>query len=308
MTVNPSDSHTFILHGQTFSAESLAAGLYVTSTPIGNLADITVRALQVLGAADLILCEDTRVTRKLTRNYGIETPLRPYHDHNAEKVRPDIIARLSAGACIALVSDAGTPLISDPGFKLVRAAVEVGVHVTAIPGASAPLTALALAGLPSDKVLFAGFPPPKKGQRATFFNELRDVAATLVFFVSARKLEGVLSDIEVCLGDRPAVVARELTKFHEEVLRGRASELRRDIAARSSLKGEVTLLVAGRGEDEAADPAVLDAEIAAALEVSSVRDVAAELAAEHKLPRRQVYLRALEIARGETAGDTKDSE
>ncbi len=298
MTVNAPDSHSFVVHGHSFSADGLQPGLYVTSTPIGNLADITVRALQVLSAADLILCEDTRVTRKLTRNYGIETQLRPYHDHNAEKLRPEILAKLAAGAAIALVSDAGTPLVSDPGFKLVRDAAAEGHSVTAIPGASALLTALALAGLPSDRVLFAGFPPPKKGQRTTFFAGLRDVAATLVFFVSARKLESVLADIEAGLGDRPAVIARELTKFYEEVLRGTTSELRRQIASRTSLKGEVTLLVAGR--DGSAIPAAseLDAEIASALADASVRDVASDLAAKHGLPRRQIYLRALEIGKG----------
>ncbi len=298
MTVNPTDSHKFVIHGHVFSAESLAPGLYVTSTPIGNLADITIRALQVLGSADLILCEDTRVTAKLTRNYGIETPLRPYHDHNAEKVRPEVLGKLSAGASIALVSDAGTPLISDPGFKLVRDAVAGGLNVTAIPGASAPLAALALGGLPSDRVLFAGFPPAKKGQRTTFFTGLRDAAATLVFFVSARKLEGVLTDIEACLGDRPAVIARELTKMFEEVLRGSASQLRAEIASRASLKGEVTLLVAGRDETAAPGPEQLDTEIAAALATASVRDVASDLSVAHGLPRRQVYLRALEIAKG----------
>lgn len=275
----------------------LQPGLYVTATPIGNLADITIRALEVLSAADLILCEDTRVTGKLTRNYGIETPLRPYHDHNAEKQRPEILRKLDAGAAIALVSDAGTPLVSDPGFKLVRAAAAAGHHITAVPGASALLASLAVAGLPSDKVLFAGFPPQKKGQRSAFFTGLRDVAATLVFFVSARKLDSVLADIEALLGDRPTVITRELTKLYEEVLRGTASELRREVAARAALKGEVTLLVAGRGAAEVPEADDLDAQIAAALAGASVRDVASDIAAEHGLPRRQVYLRALEIAK-----------
>ena len=299
MAVNPPDSHSFVVHGHSFSAARLQPGLYVTSTPIGNLADITVRALEVLSAADLILCEDTRVTGKLTRNYGIETPLRSYHDHNAERLRPEILRRLEAGAAIALVSDAGTPLVSDPGFKLVRGAAAAGHQVTAVPGASALLAALAVAGLPSDRVLFAGFPPQKKGPRSAFFTGLRDVPATLVFFVSARKLESVLADIEAVLGDRQTVVTRELTKLYEEVMRGTASELRKDIAARSSLKGEVTLLVAGRGAAEVPEANDLDAQIAAALASASVRDVASDIAAAHGLPRRQIYLRALEIAKSD---------
>ena len=296
MTVNSDDSHVFFLGGHRFSAEPLAPGLYITSTPIGNLADITIRALHVLAAADSVFCEDTRVTRKLTRNYGIDTRLFPYHEHNAEKIRPKILGSLSAGAAIALVSDAGTPLISDPGFKLVREAVTEGIPVTAVPGASAPTAALVLAALPSDKVLFVGFPPPKKGQRTAFLEDLRDVEATLVFFVSARKLPALLEDIEACLGNRTAVVARELTKLHEEVLRGEIAALREMLAARTALKGEVTLLVAAPEKSESPDLMLLDEEIARALKTASVRDVASNLAALHKLPRRQVYLRALEIA------------
>lgn len=298
MTVKPPKKAAFYIDGHACSVPTLAPGLYVTSTPIGNLADITLRALQVLAAADLVLCEDTRVTRKLTQKYGIEAILRPYHDHNAEKVRPDIVNKLLSGSSVALVSDAGTPLVSDPGFKLVREATAQDIVVTAIPGASAPMAALAIAGLPSDRILFAGFPPPKKGQRQAFFQDFHDVPATLVFFASARAIAAVLADIEETLGDRPAVIARELTKLYEEVLRGDVSELREIVKTRT-LKGEVTLLVAGPPGTQEMDAGLIDLEITRLLRSKSVRDVAAELAKAHNVPRRQVYLRALEIARSQ---------
>ena len=285
----------FYIDGHACTAPALAPGLYVTSTPIGNLADVTLRALQVLSAADLVFCEDTRVTRKLTRKYGIEAILRPYHDHNAEKVRPEIVNKLLSGASVALVSDAGTPLVSDPGFKLVRAACENGVSVVAVPGPSAPLAALAVSGLPSDRFLFAGFPPARSGQRRNFLEGLRETTATLVLFCAARSLGAVLEDVEAVLGDRPAVMARELTKLHEEVLRGPIGELRRLIEGRA-LKGEVTLLVGGHEAAGAPDQDRLDAEIEERLRDASVKDVAAELAKAYDLPRRQVYERALELS------------
>ena len=164
--------NAYLIEGQRLSAPPLAPGLYITATPIGNLADISLRALQTLAAADLIVCEDTRVSRKLLQKYGIETPVKSYHDHNAERVRPEIVTKLKAGAAIAQISDAGTPLVSDPGFKLVRDAAAEGLAVTAIPGPSAALAALAVAGLPSDRFLFAGFPPAKKGARGRYFQEL----------------------------------------------------------------------------------------------------------------------------------------
>lgn len=297
MTASPHRPNTFLLEGHACPAPRLDPGLYVTSTPIGHLADVTLRALQVLAAADLILCEDTRVSRKLTQKYGIETPLRAYHDHNAESVRPGILSKLAAGAVIALVSDAGTPLVSDPGFKLVRAAVEQSIPVTSVPGASAPVAALALAGLPSDRFLFAGFPPPKKGQRETFFKSFLGLNATLVFFASARKLGSILAEIETVLGDRQAVIARELTKLHEEVLRGDLSELRAALAARPALKGEVTLLISGAQDEDQPDGDSLDRIIEQALQTDSVRDVASALAQALNLPRRQIYLRALELSK-----------
>lgn len=300
MTARPHASNSFLLEGRKCPVPPLDPGLYVTSTPIGHLADVTLRALQVLAAADLILCEDTRVSRKLLQKYGIETPLRAYHDHNAESVRPGILNKLGAGAAIALVSDAGTPLVSDPGFKLVRAALEHEIPVTSVPGASAPLAALAIAGLPSDRFLFAGFPPAKKGQRETFFKSFAGLNATLVFFASTRKLGAVLAEIQSVLGDRPAVIARELTKLHEEVLRGDVSDLQIQLAARPPLKGEVTLLVAGAQEQEHPDGDSLDRMIEQALQTDSVRDVASTLAEALNLPRRQIYLRALELSKSGT--------
>ncbi|MGI9413045.1 MAG: 16S rRNA (cytidine(1402)-2'-O)-methyltransferase [Hyphomicrobiales bacterium] len=290
-------SNAYLLEGQRVPAPPLAPGLYVTATPIGNLADITIRALQTLAAADLILCEDTRVSRKLVQKYGIDAPLKPYHDHNAERVRPEIVSRLEDGAAVVLISDAGTPLVSDPGFKLVREVAAAGLPVIAIPGPSAALTGLAVAGLPSDRFLFAGFPPAKQGQRSRFFREFATCQATLIFFVSAQKLGVILAELAEVLGGRDAVVARELTKLHEEVLRGDLASLARQIADRSSLKGEVTLLVAGPGRGAVVDQGALDELLSAALEQESVRDAARSVAEQLGLRRQQVYLRALELSK-----------
>ena len=295
--------NAYLIEGQRLSAPPLAPGLYITSTPIGNLADITLRALQTLAAADLIVCEDTRVSRKLLLKYGIETPVKPYHDHNAERVRPEIVTKLKAGAAIAQISDAGTPLVSDPGFKLVRDAAAEGLAVTAIPGPSAALAALALAGLPSDRFLFAGFPPAKKGARARYFQELAASPATVIFFVSAQKLSGILAEMAESFGERHAVVARELTKLHEEVLRGDLVSLQQEIMERSSLKGEVTLLVSGAERNAEVPPEALDELLATALEEQSVRDAARSVSEQLGLTRQQVYPRALEIAKARREGD-----
>src|SRR5438270_817351 len=203
----------YILNGQPIAAPALAGGLYLVATPIGNLRDVTLRALEVLAAADLIACEDTRVTRKLLDHYGITAPLTPYHDHNAATARPKLLARLAAGAAVALVSDAGTPLVSDPGFKLVRAACEAGHAVTALPGPSAVLAALAVAGLPTDRFLFEGFLPPKQAQRRSRIAELARIPATLVLFESGPRIAAALADLADGLGAREAAVCRELTKL-----------------------------------------------------------------------------------------------
>jgi 16S rRNA (cytidine1402-2'-O)-methyltransferase len=225
----------YLLNGQSAIAPALAGGLHLVATPIGNLRDITIRALEVLAAADLIACEDTRVTRKLLDHYGISTPLTPYHDHNAAEARPKLIARLGQDAAIALVSDAGTPLVSDPGYKLVRAAQDAGIAVTALPGASAVLAALGVAGLPSDRFFFEGFLPAKEAARRARIAELKRIPATLVLFESGPRIGAALADLAEGLGVRAAATCRELTKLHEEVRRGDlATQAPRHAASSSS--------------------------------------------------------------------------
>lgn len=277
----------------------LAPGLYLVATPIGNLADITLRALAVLRAADLIACEDTRVSDTLLRRYGIATPRRAYHEHNAERQRPRLLARLAAGAAIALISDAGTPLVSDPGFKLARAAIAAGVPVTALPGPSAPLAALVLSGLPSDRFLFAGFLPAKTTARRRTLAELAAVPASLVLLETAPRLAAALADMAAALGDRPAAVARELTKLHEEVRRGRLGELAAHYRTAGPPKGELVVVIA---PPEAAAPApdAIDAALDAALVRMSLKDATLAVAQSLGLPRRTVYARALARA-GRTA-------
>ncbi len=218
--------------GAPIEAAKPPGGLYLVATPIGNLADISLRALEVLAGCDVIACEDTRVTRKLTERYGIETPLTPYHEHNAAEARPKILARLARGEAVALVSDAGTPLISDPGYKLVRAAQDAGHAVTAIPGASSVLTALNVAGLPTDRFFFEGFLPPKQAARQKRIAALGAIPATLVLFESGPRLAATLADLAEGLGPRAAAICRELTKLHEEVRRGDSGEPRARLRAR----------------------------------------------------------------------------
>lgn len=279
--------------GETESSK-LAPGLYLVATPIGNLADVTLRALAVLRGADAILCEDTRVTAKLLARYGIATTARPYHDHNAERVRPAILARLKAGAVLALVSDAGTPLVSDPGYKLVRAALADGIAVTAVPGPSAALAALLSSGLPPDRFLFAGFLPAKTAARRRALDELKAVAATLVFFESAPRLAECLADMVEILGSRPAAVARELTKLHEEVRRGDLAALAAHYRAAGPPKGELVLVI-GPPAQTAASEAELDRALGTALARKSLRAAVAEVAAATGARRRHVYARALAL-------------
>jgi 16S rRNA (cytidine1402-2'-O)-methyltransferase len=273
------------------------SGLIVVATPIGNLGDITLRALDALRAVDLILCEDSRVTAKLARAHGIATPFFAYHEHNADRVRPALIERLKHGESMALVSDAGTPLVSDPGYKLVRACHDAGIAVTVAPGASAVLGALVVAGLPTDRFFFAGFLPPKRAGRRGALSALVAVPGTLVFFESPRRLGESLADMADVLGDRPAAVVRELTKLYEEVRRGGLAELAAAYGAAEPPKGEIVVVVGARdgaGEMPAAD--ALDRALEAALERLSVRDATAEVAAALGVPRRQVYERALALA------------
>ncbi|MDE2161643.1 MAG: 16S rRNA (cytidine(1402)-2'-O)-methyltransferase [Alphaproteobacteria bacterium] len=273
-------------------AGDMAPGLYVTSTPIGNARDMTLRALDVLEGADLIAAEDTRVTAKLLAIYAIAKPVIAYNDHNAPQERPRLLRRLRDGARIALVSDAGTPLVSDPGFKLVREALAAGIAVHAIPGASAPLTALALAGLPTDRFFFAGFLPSKAGERRSILEELKSVRTTLIFFEAPQRLAESLTDMAAIFGARPAVVARELTKLHEEARRGDLAALAQAYADEAQPKGEITLVVGPPGEKEV-DFSRVDSALDRALAFMPVR-AAVDLVAEMlSAPRREVYARAL---------------
>jgi len=273
---------------------NLTPGLYLVATPIGNLRDITLRALDVLGAADVIACEDTRVTARLLTTYGVSTPTIPYHDHNAARARPAILKRLAEGQAVALVSDAGTPLISDPGLKLVRACAEEGLAVVTIPGASAMLAGLAVAGLPTDRFLFAGFLPAKSAGRRRALEDLAGVPATLVFYEAANRLPAALADMAEMLGPRPAAVARELTKRYEEIARADLAELATRYGEAGPPKGEVVVVV---GPPEVAEIAgeVVDKRLTTALMRLSVRDAAGEVAEELGLPRRQLYERALQL-------------
>ena len=276
---------------------ALAPGLYLVATPIGNLGDVTVRALSVLRRVDRIFCEDTRVTARLLARYAITTPLGLYHDHNAEQARPAILAALRRGERVALVSDAGTPLVSDPGYKLVQAALVENLPVTAIPGPSAALTALILSGLPPDQFLFAGFLPPRQAARRRALERWSALEATLVFFESAARLARSLADMTELLGDRRAAVARELTKLHEEIRRGRLADLAGHYRDAGPPRGEAVVVV-GPPEPGEPDRAAIDTRLRAALADLGVRDAAAKLAVETGLPRSELYRRALAI-RGE---------
>jgi len=278
--------------GKSPARTELAPGLYVLATPIGNAGDITLRALATLTAADLVLAEDTRVTGKLFAIHGLKQSLNPYNDHNAAEARPRILEKLKGGARIVLVSDAGTPLVSDPGFKLVREAIAEGIAVTALPGPSAALAALTLAGLPTDRFLFAGFLPSKAGERARALEDLKGVRASLILFESPQRLAESLGAMRDALGDRPVAVTRELTKLHEEVRRGSLSELAAHYDKAGAPKGEVTLVI-GPPEDVVPDTAAIDAALKAALPFMPVKAAADMIAALTGAARKSVYDRAL---------------
>lgn len=291
------------------SEQRLPPGLYIVATPIGNLSDLSARAAEILTKADLIAVEDSRVTAKLLHRIGTKRPMTPYHDHNADRVRPGLIARM-ADEAIALVSDAGTPLISDPGYKLVRDAIDEGFHVVPLPGPSAPLAALILSGLPSDRFLFAGFLPPKSAGRRAALGELAAIPATLLLFESAPRLVESLADMADVLGPRPAAVSRELTKLYEETRRGTLRELAEHYAAAGPPKGEIVIAIGGAdAASQTASAETLDAQLRSALASLSVKDAAATVAATTGLPRKQVYARALELKTGELkAGERKGKE
>jgi 16S rRNA (cytidine1402-2'-O)-methyltransferase len=288
-----SATRRYSIKGVVFEAESLAPGLHVTSTPIGHLADISLRAVNALAAADEILCEDTRVTGKLLQRYVINTRLVPYHDHNAAKLRPRILAELQAGKALVLVSDAGTPLVSDPGFKLARAVIEVGLPLHVIPGASAPLAALALSGLPSDRFMFCGFLPEKQGERRRLLSNLKSVPATLIFFESPRRIEAALADITETLGPRPVAVTRELTKIYEEAVRGTAQEVAQRLGERETIKGEITLVVAPPLDEAPPEPEAIDKALLEASATKPAAKAAAEVAHRLGLTKKELYDRLL---------------
>ena len=292
--------HRYAPFGTAIEAAKPTAGLYLVATPIGNLGDITLRALELLASADIIACEDTRVTRKLTERYGIETPLTPYHEHNAAEARPKLLARLAAGQTVALVSDAGTPLISDPGYKLVRAVFEAGHKVTVLPGASAVLAALSVAGLPTDRFFFEGFLPAKQAARQKRVAVLANIPATLVLFESGSRVVAMLADLAAAFGTRTAAVCRELTKLHEDVKRGDLEALAQGYSAGAETRGEFVIVVAPpRDDEDKADD--VDDMLRRALTRVSVKDAVGEVALATGRPRREVYQRALVLAR--TADD-----
>ncbi len=279
---------------------ALAPGLHVVATPIGASRDITLRALDILRTADLLVAEDTRTLRRLMAIHGVRRDGRTilaYHDHNAGEQLPRLIGALRDGRSVALVSDAGTPLVADPGYRLVREAQEAGLPVRAAPGASALLAALVVAGLPTDRFLFAGFLPPKAGARARSLATLAAVPATLVFFESPRRLADSLAAMASTLGaERGAAVCRELTKRFEEVRRGTLADLAAAHAGEGPPKGEIVVVI-GPPPERAAGPEALDAALAAALAEASVRDAAESVAKTLGLPKRAVYARALEMSR-----------
>lgn len=268
-------------------------GLYVTATPIGNLADMTHRAVAIMSKAELILCEDTRQTAKLCAAYGIDTPRAPYHDHNGARARPGIIKKLQAGAVICLVSDAGTPLISDPGYKLVREARDAGIPVFPVPGASAAIAALSAAGAPSDQFFFAGFLPAKAGAREKMLTSLARIDATLIFYETAPRLPETLAAMSAAFGVRRAVVAREITKLHEEFREGDLADLATAYEA-SPVKGEIVIVVFPP-QEEAAAAADVDAFIEGALAEMSVKEAASAAADAFSIPRKEAYARALRL-------------
>jgi len=283
---------TFHIGATEHVAATLAPGLHVTATPIGNLGDMTLRALATLAAADVVLCEDTRVTSRLLERYGIKAKMKPYHEHNAEAVRPEIIEALKGGAAYVLVSDAGVPLVSDPGYRLVRACIEENLAVTALPGASATLTALALSGLPSDRFTFIGFLPQKQKGRRDLLAAFKAVPSTLIAFESPHRVLEALADIEAVLSSRNMALARELTKLHEEVLRGTAAEIRAVLEARESVKGEIVLVIGPPDDalEEVSEDQIEEA-ITEALKDNSTSKAAALVSKNLGLTKDDIYAR-----------------
>ena len=292
----PTD-RSFAIGAHVLTAPKAAAGLYLVATPIGNLGDITLRALETLAGVDIIACEDTRITRRLTERYGITAVLKQYHEHNAALARPKILEKLAQGASIALVSDAGTPLISDPGFKLVREVCAAGHPVIALPGPSSVLTALAVAALPTDRFFFEGFLPSKETARRARLTELSRIDATLVMFESGNRVQDTLADLAQIMAGRDGAICRELTKLHEEVKRAPVGVLARDADALET-RGEFVLVI---GPPAAGSQTMsehdLDDLLRASLQRDSVKDAVAHAVELSGRPRREIYARALELAK-----------
>lgn len=298
-----SSVRSFAVAGQLVSAPRTTPGLYLVATPIGNLGDITLRALETLAGVDIIACEDTRITRRLLERFSIAATLKQYHEHNAEQARPKILEALANGSSIALVSDAGTPLISDPGFKLVREVSAAGFPVIALPGPSSVLTALSVAALPTDRFFFEGFLPSKQTARRARITELARIDATLVMFESGARVQDSLQDLASIMGAREAAICREMTKLHEEVRRATLAELAA-ISDTLETRGEFVLVVgppaadAGAMSEDALDDLLRDA-----LTRSSVKDAVAHAVEISGRPRREIYARALELSKETRSGD-----
>ena len=281
--------------------------LYVVATPIGNREDITLRALNILRDADLIAAEDTRKTGNLLAHYHVKNRLVSFHEHNEKKRTPEMIGKLLEGVSIALVSNAGTPSVSDPGYRLVKAAIAHKIKVSPIPGVSAATAAMSVAGLPTDSFMFIGFSPKKKGKRLKFLDELSKSPRPLIFYESPKRIITLLKEIFTCMGDRNVILAREMTKLHEEFIRGPVSEILKTLQSRTEIKGECTLLVAGFEGKEEIHPEILMTEIKAALEQQqgSLSEIAKSIAKKHGLSKNEVYDLSLKI-RGQTkAGRTR---
>src|SRR5437667_8181528 len=269
--------------------------LYLVASPIGNLEDITFRAVRTLKDCDLIACEDTRHTLKLLNHYGIEKPLISYHDHNESERSAELIGRLRHGSSVALISDAGMPLVADPGYRLVAAAVAEGISVQPIPGPSALVTALAASGLPTDLFRFGGFLPPKSGQRSSVLEALKRDQATLIFYEAPHRILDTLVDVDRIMGARPIVIARELTKTHEEFLRGTARQVLEILQARDAVKGEITLLIGKAGKREATPESTTIEEAVAAFEREGLArmDAIKAVAKRRGLSKREVYQKVI---------------
>ena len=294
-------ARTFSIGGHLLAAPKAVSGLHLVATPIGNLGDITLRALETLAGVDIVACEDTRITRRLIERYAITALLKPYHEHNAALARPKILEKLAQGASIALVSDAGTPLISDPGFKLVREVCAAGYPVIALPGPSSVLTALAVAALPTDRFFFEGFLPPRQAARRARLAELSRIDATLVMFDSGNRVQDTLADLAALMGGRDAAICRELTKMHEEVRRAKVSELA-EVADTLETRGEFVLVIGPPAADtEVMTEDGLDELLRSRLRRDSVKDAVAHAVELSGRPRREIYARALELAKEKPA-------